>query len=570
MSILKQSRVNVKQNEVADADKKSARDPSRLKHPQYRTDNANATGFIDQYGDRLRYVSSWKCWIAWTGRKWCLTTGDNHVGKYARDFAHSLWSEAAIALEHSNATDEQARQMLAFVKQSNDSRRIESLVKLSRHDRRVSIEHESLNSDPYLLNLRNGTFDLKSLKFRDHQPEDLITQQADVNFEPEAQCPMWESAMDLIFNGDRELVSYFQQILGYSISGDIGEHILPIPWGNGCNGKSMSWNVIVALLGDYAMLANESLLLGDKEGHPTEKAMLYQKRFVPIGEPERNSKLRESRVKELTGDAFITARRMKEDFWSFRRTHKFFLATNHLPKIDGADEGIWRRIKLIPFLVDIRKVTTPDPDLVNKLLKHESSGILNWLIKGWQSYQNQGFVEPEAVRKATAGYRSDSDLLGAFIDENCIQQEGAIATADELFERYTSSGGKWSKTAFGRAMAERFQKEKPSSGQYRKKTIYLGVRLATENEQHQENPVNTEVFSKVPPVATSYSINSLEPQYREVTEQLGATRGKGDSEVCKCGAEMVSTPAEPGWLNWDCPSCGGVRPMKVVLAERVE
>jgi putative DNA primase/helicase len=534
----------------------------KLTLPQYRTDNANATSFITRYGDRLRYVSTWGCWIVWTGRKWCLATGDNQVGSFAREFAHSLWGEAATILEQTDASDDQTKQMLSFVKQSNDSRRIESLIKLSRHDRRVSIQHDLLNADPMLLNLRNGTFDLKSMRFQGHQPEDLITQQAEVNYEEGAECPMWESALNLIFNNDRDLISYVQQILGYSITGDIGEHILPIAYGSGCNGKSTIWNVIISLLGDYAMLANESLLLGAKDGHPTEKAMLYQKRFVPIGEPERNSQLRESRVKELTGDAFITARRMKEDFWSFRRTHKFFLATNHLPKIDGSDEGIWRRIKLIPFLVDIRKVATPDPDMVDKLLQHESSGILNWLIKGWQSYRQQGFIEPAAVSQATAGYRSDSDLLGAFIDENCVLEEGAIVTADELYKQYLNSGGKESKANLCREMAERFRKEKPSSGQYRKKVIYHGIRLISENERQQNNAEKTEQFLEVPSSALVNSINSLESQTREVTEKPGALGGKVGSEVCFCGMEMVPTPAEEGWVNWDCAGCGAVRPKR--------
>ena len=109
------------------------------------------------------------------------------------------------------------------------------------------------------------------------------------------------------------------------------------------------------VLGDYASLANDELLMGEKQNHPTEKAALYQKRFVAISEPERSSKLRESRVKELTGDRMITARRMHEDFWTFSRTHTFWLSTNHLPRINGTDEGIWRRVKLIPFSVDFEQ-----------------------------------------------------------------------------------------------------------------------------------------------------------------------------------------------------------------------
>ncbi len=480
-------------------------DLPKIADQEHRTDNANATRFIDQYGNRLRYVASWGQWVVWTGRKWCLETGADRVGKFARHYADSLWEGATKLVKSNMLSESEAKSVLSFVRQTNDASRIGNMVKLAKHDSRVSIQHTDLNSDPYLLNCRNGTFDLQSMKFREHQQEDLITQLAEVNFDPNAKCPLWDATIEMIFGGDRELIGYVQTILGYSISGDIGEAILPIAYGSGANGKSTIWNTIITLLGDYAILANESLLLGDKDGHPTEKAMLYQKRFVPIGEPERNSKLRESRTKELTGDKFITARRMKEDFWTFHRTHKFFLATNHLPKIEGSDEGIWRRVKLIPFTVDLRKVTTPDPKMADKLIDQESSGILNWLIAGWAKYQQQGFIEPMAVRKATAIYRSDSDALGIFIEENCVLEPDAIATANDLFQRYQFSGGKWSKTAFGRAMAERFTKEKPTSGEYRRQVIYHGIRLATEKDRHQEEKdseeekhTNSDVFEELP------------------------------------------------------------------------
>jgi putative DNA primase/helicase len=266
-------------------------------------------------------------------------------------------------------------------------------------------------------------------------------------------------------------------LLGYAITGLRWEHILPIAFGKGCNGKSTVTNVILELLGDYGYGANDGLLLGNKDAHPTERAALYQKRFVTITEPDQGARLKESRVKELTGEATITARRMNEDFWSFDRTHTFWMSTNHLPQITGSDDGIWRRVKLIPFKVDLRTVTTPIPDLDKILLDTEASGILNWLIHGFHLYQAYGFMEPERVTVAVERYRKDEDELASFLSEKCETGDHCMQTYDELFKAYINWGGKMTRNQFGRKLGDMFTKDKPTAGDMRNKTLYHGVRL---------------------------------------------------------------------------------------------
>ena len=310
-----------------------------------------------------------------------------------------------------------------------------------------------------------------------HDQEYLLTQVANVEYNEQAVSPKWTDAVSTIFGGDHELIRYVQQLLGYSLSADTGEHILPIAYGSGCNGKSFIWNVVLSLMGEYAGLANDSLLMGTKDNHPTEKAFRYQKRFVPISEPEQSSRLRESRVKELTGDGTITARRMHEDFWSFQRTHTFWLSTNHLPRITGNDDGIWRRVKLIPFLVDLRKVITIIPDLDKILVETEGPGILNWLLAGWIDFRRYGFVEPECVKAATGDYRNQEDELALFVADCCVVGLQYMVSASNLFEAYSEWGGKQNRTMFGKAIGERFDKRIPVAGEFRKTTMYDGIGL---------------------------------------------------------------------------------------------
>jgi putative DNA primase/helicase len=304
-----------------------------------------------------------------------------------------------------------------------------------------------------------------------------------VEFHPKAICPEWEATIDLIFDGDKELQQFVQRILGYSIAGLTSEHILPICWGDGCNGKSTIWNAMVMLLGDYALLANQELLLPARSEHPTAKASLFQKRFVAISEPSQGRALDEAKVKELTGDEIITARRMYENFWSFRATHTFWLSTNHRPKIRGSDEGIWRRIKLIPFTVDLRKRTEIKKDFARSLVAKEGPGILNWLIKGYQQWRQFGLDEPNSVKEATTTYRQDEDVVTRFITEHCVVAGKCSVVASDLFRAFESQGGRLSQTVFGMRVAERFPKVRAHSGPHRNKLISEGLGLLSQQSE---------------------------------------------------------------------------------------
>ena len=214
----------------------------------------------------------------------------------------------------------------------------------------------------------------------------------------------------------------------------------------------------------------------NKDQHPTEIADLYGRRFVAVSEPEQNRSLAESKVKDMTGDRVLKARRMREDFWEFPPTHTFWLSTNHKPKIHGTDTGIWRRLKLIPFLTDLSDVVEIDKAFPEKL-RAEYSGILNWCLEGWRRYQSCGLVEPQAVIDATAEYRSGEDIIGEFLRETYIENPNFILRADAAFKAYQDWGGKMTKTAFGTEMTKRYTKVKYTTAPHRDKIVYEGIGL---------------------------------------------------------------------------------------------
>lgn len=452
----------------------------------FRNENRLASQFIDKTCDRLRYVPTWKRWLVWDGKRWKEDIDSCGVLAVARQFSSELWQEFGYAARI--ATRDEVPMIHTFVKRANDHKVISSVLALSRSDQRIVIQHDQLNSETGILNVDNGILDLYSGEIFRHDPSRNITKLAPVAYDLYSDCPQFKSMLNLIFDSDSELIRYVQQLLGYAISGDCSEQILPIAYGNGCNGKSTLTNILLAILGtDYAVMASEGLLLGNRPEHPTDKVHLYGKRFVCVSEPSEGQPLKEGRVKELSGDATITARGMHQDFWSFRRSHTFWMSTNHLPQVAGDDEGIWRRLKCIPFRVDVRKKTTPEADLDKRLVREEGTGILRWLMEGYQDYRNHGFCEPAAVMTATNDYRCEEDEIGRFVAERCYLTANGISQAEEIYQCYKQWGGKKSQTLFGRELAKRFTKETPTSGTYRRKTVYQGLAILSGSSESEES-----------------------------------------------------------------------------------
>ncbi|MFN7292802.1 MAG: phage/plasmid primase, P4 family [Pirellula sp.] len=441
-----------------------------------RNENAIAVDFINVYGSELRYVPSWKKWLYWTGTHWDIDHDLVYVTSRMRILAHRYW-EWVPQLQNLEYTK--------FCIALNRRATIDNVITLSRTDDRTTVKHDQLNTNPYLLNTRNGTIDLKTGAFREHRQSDYITQVANVSFDANATCESWNAFIDLIFGEDHEAKRYIRALLGYSLSGDVGEHVLPICYGAGANGKSTIWNTVVELLGDYAMLAPNKLLLGTNNEHDTIIASLYQRRLVAISEPDEGMKLREARVKDLTGDEQVTARRMREDFWSFKRTHKFWLSTNHLPQISGSDEAIWRRIKLIPFRIDLRKATKPIPNYHKLLIRKEGPGILNWLLSGFRDWQENGFIEPQSVITETASYRGQSDEIGRFIADCCDVSPELVVASSDLHNAYRDWGGELSQVRFSTQMQGRFRHSKRTFGRYRNKQVFEGISLQSSGSEQE-------------------------------------------------------------------------------------
>lgn len=421
------------------------------------TDLGNAGRLVAGHGQDLRYCFPWGVWLIWDGRRWAVDeTGEIH--RRAKQTVAGIYREA------SEAGEKRREDLAKHAMRSEAESRIQAMISLAKSE--VPIMPPALDASPWLLNANNGTVNLRTGELQDHRREDLITKIAPVEYDPEAEAPTWAATLERVIP-QPAVRAFFKKLCGYAISGDVSEHVLPVLYGTGANGKSTILNALLEAAGEYGMQAAADLLIAKRGGHPTELADLVGKRLVASIEVEDGRRLAEALVKSLTGGDKVRARRMRENFWQFDPTHTAFLCTNHKPEVRGTDNAIWRRIRLIPFTE-----TIPPAEQDKKLperLRAELPGILAWAVEGCLEWQREGLTAPDEVRRATGAYRSEMDVIGAFLRDECEIGEGYRGTIKDVYERYEewceeSGERKETKRKFNARLTERGRFEDRRSG----------------------------------------------------------------------------------------------------------
>lgn len=417
------------------------------------TDAGNADRFVAAADGHARYVHAWQRWIVYdtTAGVWRIDTGDALVTELAKTVARTMFAFAATL------TGDARDALWKWARRCESATAIANMIRLARGTPGVLVAHTDLDAQPWLLNVLNGTVDLRTGQLRPHDPDDLLTVQAPTRYDPDATAPLWEACLER-WQPDPAMRAYLRQVIGTGATGEPVEHLF-VNLGPGGNGKSKFYGAVAHVLGDYVVIPHKSLITVQKhEQHDTIKARLFGARLAIASETDASDRLDEAKVKELTGGDLLEARRMREDPWKFRQTHTMVMHTNHRPTVRGVDEGVWRRIRLIPWEVTIPPAER-DEQLAQKL-EAEASGILNWILQGVASWRDGGFDEPASVVTATAGYRASQDTLAAFLDEYTRPvAQHRVATKDlmDAYERWCESTGEppMNPTAFGRALTDR-------------------------------------------------------------------------------------------------------------------
>ncbi|UVJ44991.1 phage/plasmid primase, P4 family [Pseudomonas sp. LS1212] len=311
--------------------------------------------------------------------------------------------------------------------------------------RLVTVPADSLDSDPYALNVANGTIDLRTGELHPHDKDDLITHCIPIPYDPKAEAPTFKRVLSEIAGGSKALVDFFQRWFGYGATGVTSEQKFAVHHGDGANGKSLLLDTVSGVLGSYAGTAAPGLLMdGGQNRHPAEVADLFGMRLVAAHESGEGALLNEDRIKQATGSDKLKARHMRQDFFEFSPTHTLNLLTNHKPQIRGQDLGIWRRVMLIPYGVTFGTKLEVEQGLAHHLrddhlyeaLKVEAAGILTWIVRGAVQWYMTGLRPPDIVLAAGAEYRSEQDRVGQFISECCKVGPEQVMPCDVTYDDY--------------------------------------------------------------------------------------------------------------------------------------
>jgi putative DNA primase/helicase len=379
-------------------------------------DHLNSARFLAQHQGEVICSPEQSLWFVWSGGWWQEDRLDL-VHKRANATIDGLRTWAAEA-----PTADEFKQRAKHYTDSTRSGRRDGMLSIAGPE--VAVAVDQLDRHPHLLACRNGTVNLRSGELGPADPAHLITRGVDLDYDPSAHSLEWERFLARILAEDTDLIAYVKRLLGYAITGEVGEHLLPNFYGDGENGKSQLLIAVQNILGELAAVAPEGLLVESKhEQHPERLAMLRGRRLVVSSELEKRATLAEGLVKTITGGDRISARHMYGRRFDFQPSHTLVILTNHLPRVQGTDRAIWRRLRVVPFEVQISPAERI-PDYGRRLAKQYGPAILTWLVEGAVAFYREGVGTCAAVERATARYRDREDVFAQWLAEHTVEVRG--------------------------------------------------------------------------------------------------------------------------------------------------
>lgn len=442
--------------------------------PHSWDDTGNAERFLDRYGKIAKYSYIDKKWYLYNGSYWEMdTTGE--IYKLIDAVVQDMKNEKIVIPDDVDDEEKFIKEWEKFKKTSRSHRSKDNLEKEIRHH--IDVLHDEFDHEDMLLNTKSGYVDLTTGVLHDHDREKMFSKETNSEYTDNIDCPEWTKFLNQIFDHDEEMIHFIQKAVGYSLTGSVEEQVMFILLGNGRNGKSVFINTLNSMFGSYAKTMNVSsvMIRNNSGGANSDIARLEGARLVISSEANEGSRLDESLIKQITGGDTVVARYQYGSEFEFNPKFKLWMATNHKPLIRGTDDGIWRRIILIPFKVQIPKEKV-DKKLESKL-KRELPGILNWAVQGAIDWQTEGLNLPQSVADATNGYRKEMDIIELFVSDNCEVGSDYQAPAAQLYQLYktwasTNNEYVMSKNKFGEEMKKKFEKKRKKVG-----NVYLDLRI---------------------------------------------------------------------------------------------
>lgn len=365
------------------------------------------------------YVPDWRNWLNWDGRKFSQDTMKPLL---------DLIYDNSISLSAQIEDKAFAKFLLRYTTRAGMSD-IERLLRELK-----TAKYESFDTNPNEFFVSNGCLEFRqdgTVALRPHNKLQMNTKISDAVYVPGATCPRWdyfvrETFVDAQGKYDDSLAKYMQKLSGYVLTGRIDLQHFWILHGSGQNGKGAYTRTMLKVLGSYGISIDQGTMTGD--GDDFGVVQLFRSRAAFAQETDQDCRLNEHRIKLLTGGDRMAARRLYENWWEFEPTHKLFLSTNYIPMIRGSDNGIWRRVRIVPFNA------SPSRDSgMEEAFSQELSGILNWCLEGYRMLQTEGLHEPEIISTTVREHKEDMNIVRQFVEDMCVLEPSATITTRELY-----------------------------------------------------------------------------------------------------------------------------------------
>lgn len=413
-----------------------------VQDPMPSTDLGNAKrlrNYLDAKGTPAHFTPE-SGYLLWDGRRWhrdslhVVRTAAQHV-------ADELYHYALLEDERAKAAEDagmlaRAKGLKSWAHYTQSSNGLTAMLTQFQYLPGVSVSLADFDTSPELLNVRNGTVDLRTRELRPHSPADKLTKVITYDYAPEAPATRWRQFLTEVFT-DPDMPDYYQRLIGYGITGENSEQCLAICHSTGSSGKSVAADTLAHVFQEYTHISDFSTFEGSRTGGGAspELVALRGARLVFASEGTAGAPLAEATVKKLTGSEQITARDLYKSPVTFQPTALIILSTNHVPVIKGQDDGVWRRCKSIHWPVQFTRETR-DPNLTKQLKGAEAEGILAWAIEGAHAWYLNGLIDPESVTKATASYRVSQDILSQFLPGVIIRDANSKVELKDAYAWY--------------------------------------------------------------------------------------------------------------------------------------
>jgi putative DNA primase/helicase len=449
--------------------------------------------YIESIGSGVRYTAETGFYLLEEGiwrkdERQAVRTHAQSVADLVRNLAHEASSAASGAEDEgvSQKDKKRAARLNRYAAHVQTSRGMDSMLRELQAVHGVPASMADFDQHPDLLACKNGVVDLRTGALRPHDPSLLLTLRVGLDYNPDARAPRWENFLDEVFPAYPDLPAYMRRLVGYGITGHTTEQCFAVLWGTGANGKSVYTDTLTEVFREHTS-TTPFATFEDKAsgGIPNDLAALKGARLVMAAEGEQGRPMAESVLKRVTGRDLIAARFMRKEFFEFRPSFLLNLATNFKPSFKGQDEGLWRRVKLIPW-ERFFKPEERDHKLGDKLLA-ESEGIFAWAVRGSIEWYQGGLQDPPVITSSTKEYRETSDALAGFLpgvfihDGTAGRVEGKV-----LFDAYLNWADEenlpqrevWTRRTFFGALEERgMTKRKTMNG-----VAFDGIRRARQTD----------------------------------------------------------------------------------------